>query len=120
MDGLLETTVYKTVGVNPRYVQELLLKAQEIDEKQIKYKHYSRYGEDIIRLIYDRNIEQRILLGVMQIFALGLEENLYAVDERTLPQQIVALLKEKGKRIAFSISSKRTTEYGLRLTFSLS
>ena len=100
MDGLLETTVYKTVGVNPRYVQELLLKAQEIDEKQIQYEHYSRYGEDIIRLIYDRNIDQRILLGVMQIFALGLEENLYAVDERTLPQQIVALLKEKGKRIS--------------------
>lgn len=100
MNGLLETTVYKTIGVKPEYVQALLAKAQQIDEKQIKYEHYSRYGEDIIRLIYDRNIDQRILLGVMQTFSDGLEENLYAVEERTLPQQIVALLKEKGKRIS--------------------
>lgn len=100
MNGLLETTVYKTVGVKPQYIQDLLAKAQEIDEKQIKYEHYSRYGEDIIRLIYDRNIDQRILLGVMQIFSDGLEENLYAVEERTLPEQIVSLLKEKGKRLS--------------------
>ena len=100
MNDLLETAVYKTVGVKAQYVQALLAKAQAIDEQQIKYEHYSRYGEDIIRLIYDRNIDQRILLGVMQTFSEGLEDNLYATDESTLPEQVVALLKEKNKRLS--------------------
>ncbi len=104
MNGLLETTVYKTVGVKPECVQALLAQAKEIDGGQIKYEHYSRFGEDVIRLIYDRNIDQRILLGVMQILSDGLEEKLYARDESSLPEQIVSLLKEKGKRISIAES----------------
>ena len=105
MDGqILETTVYKTVGADPKHVANLLAKAQTLDEGQIRYEHFSRYDEDIIRLIYDRNISQRILLGVMQNFSYGLEETLYATDESTLPQLIVELLKEQGKKISVAES----------------
>ncbi len=97
---LLEKTVYKAVGANPAHVANLLQRAQELDEKQIRYEHYQRFGEDVIRLIYDRNIEQRILLAVMQVFSEGLEDCLYANEEVSLPQEIVRLLQQQGKRLS--------------------
>ena len=97
---LLEKTVYKAVGANPAHVANLLQRAQELDEKQIRYEHYQRFGEDVIRLVYDRNIEQRILLAVMQVFSEGLEDCLYANEEVSLPQEIVRLLQQQGKRLS--------------------
>ena len=104
METLLETTVYKTVGANPVRIKALLAQVRAIDEGEIKYEHYSAYGEDIIRLIYDRNIRRSIVLGVMQAFVDELEPYLYSVDETTLPEQIVLLLKEKGKRMSVAES----------------
>ena len=101
---LLESTVYKAVGADSKHVASLFAKAQAIDEGQIRYEHYSRYGEDVIRLIYDRNIDQRILLGVMQNFSDGLEESLYATDETSLPKRVIELLSEKGKKISLAES----------------
>ena len=97
---LLEKTVYKAVGANPAHVANLLQRAQELDEKQIRYEHYQRFGEDVIRLVYDRNIEPRILLAVMQVFSEGLEDCLYANEEVSLPQEIVRLLQQQGKRLS--------------------
>lgn len=102
--SLLETTVYKTVGTAPERMKTLFKQARAIDEGQIRYEHQHRYGEDIVRLVYDRNIEQRILLGVMQAFSEGLEDHLYAVDETTLPEQVIGLLKARGKRLSVAES----------------
>ena len=104
METLLETTVYKTVGASVELVQSLFAQARSIDNGEIRYEHFSSYGEDVIRLIYDRNIRRSIVLGVMQAFADGLEPYVYSVDQTTLPEQIVSLLKEKGKRLSVAES----------------
>ena len=103
-EQILETTVYRSVGADPKHVENLFAKAQTIDDGQLRYEHYARYSEDVIRLVYDRNIDQRILLGVMQTFSDGLEESLYATEETPLQKRVIELLQEKGKRLSVAES----------------
>ena len=99
-----ESSVFRCVGANETHIHALIAKAKLIDEGKIRYV-YSRQGaEDVIRLFYNENVLKRIADDVIRIFADGLADCLYAMDDTPLAHQLVNLLKLRGKKISVAES----------------
>lgn len=100
----LDRTVIRTVGANEQHVKNLLLKAQNIDGGKMRYFHTRKYDEDVVEILYDENVSKRIADDVLRVFADGLEESVYALDDTPLAQQLVRLLKLRMRKISVAES----------------
>ena len=97
-------TVVRTVGANETHVETLLAKAKTIDCGQMRYFHTRNNDEDIIELLYDENIPKRLADDVLRLFAEGLDDSVYALDDTPLAEQLVYLLKLRGRKISVAES----------------
>ena len=100
----LDKMVVRTIGAKKELVDELLLKAKRISGAHLAYNHRRRYDEDIIEIFYDANVPRMLTDDVLRIFAEGLEEYIYALEDRSIEEQLVALLKLRGKKISVAES----------------
>jgi PncC family amidohydrolase len=100
----LEIAVIRCVGASDAHIQNLIARASQIDGGQCKYARSRKYDEDVVQIQYDENIPKRILDDVMRVFADGLEECLYALDDTPLDKQLVELLKLRGKTLSVAES----------------
>ncbi len=99
-----DRTVIRAVGASEAHIRSLLSKAKNIDGGQMQYFHSRRYDEDIIEILYDENISKRLENDVLRVFAEGLDETVYALDDTPLAEQLVQLLKLRGKKISVAES----------------
>ena len=100
----LDRTVIRAVGANEQHVKNLLLKAESIDMGKMKYFYTRSFDEDVIEILYDENVSKRIADDVLRVFAEGLDESVYALDDTPLAQQLVRLLKLRSKKISVAES----------------
>lgn len=94
----------RAVGANAAHVQRLLEEAKYIAKDKIIFAHKSKYGEDIIELFYDEKTPKMLLDDVARLFADGLRESVYALEDVTLEEQLVRLLKLRNKKISVAES----------------
>ena len=99
-----DRTVIRSIGANEAHIRSLLAKAKLIDGGQMQYFHTRRYDEDIIEILYDENISKRLESDVLRVFAEGLGDTVYALDDTPLGEQLVRLLKLRGKKISVAES----------------
>ena len=88
-----DKTTIRCVGAKEAQIKALIERAQAFDGGQIAYCHTRRYAEDVIELTYGENISKRLAEDVLRVFAEGLEESIYSLDDTSLPKQLVWLLK---------------------------
>ena len=100
----LDRTVIRSVGANEQHVKNLLLKAQTIDNGKMRYFHKRKFDEDVIEILYDENVPKRLADDVLRVFADGLNESVYALDDTTLEKQLVQLLKLRSRKISVAES----------------
>ena len=99
-----DKTVIRAVGANATHVNNLILKAQALNNGMCEYRHTRKFDEDIIEIIYDENIPKRLLEDIIRVFADGLEECIYAMDDTPLSEQLVRLLKLRDKKLSIAES----------------
>jgi nicotinamide-nucleotide amidase len=102
--GRLEKIVLRSVGASEEHVERLLTAAKSISGSQLAYTHQRRYDEDVIQMLYNANTPKMLADDVLRLFADGLNDSLYAVEDVKLEEQLVRLLKLRGKKISIAES----------------
>ncbi len=102
--GKLDRTVIRAIGANEQHVKNLLLKAKSIDGGKMRYFYTRKNDEDIIEILYDENVTKRVADDVLRVFADGLDDSVYALDDTSIEQQLVHLLKLRSRKISVAES----------------
>ena len=96
--------VIKTVGAPRERTEMLLDRTRRLSADRLAYNHKREYESDCIEIFYDSNTPRMLTEDVLRIFADGLEEFIYALEDKSLEEQLVDMLKIRGKKIAVAES----------------
>lgn len=99
-----DKTVVRCVGAGEAQIKALIARAKAFDGGQIEYRHTRNYGEDVIEMTYAEDISKRLAEDVLRVFAEGLSDSIYALDDTPLACQLVRLLKLRSKKISVAES----------------
>ncbi len=100
----LDKMVVRTIGAKKELVEEILLKAKRISGAHLAYNHRRKYDEDVIEIFYDASVSRMLTDDVLRLFAEELQEYIYALDDCSIEEQLVSLLKLRGKKISVAES----------------
>lgn len=96
--------VLRSIGANPAKIDQMLIEGRRIAGSALSYHHERKYDEDVIQLIYHSNTPKMLADDLLRMFVEGLGDSLYALDNTPLAQQLVSLLKVRGKKISVAES----------------
>ncbi len=99
-----ERLCIKTVGANPTRLNGLLAQLRENYAKEISVRHTRKHGEDVIALCYDEQTPKMRIDDALRLLAQGLDDSIYALEDISLEEQLVRLLKLRGKKISVAES----------------
>ncbi|MBQ8685211.1 MAG: CinA family protein [Clostridia bacterium] len=100
----LAKTVVRSVGANGSRVAGLLAQAERLAQGKIAFSHTRKYDEDIIEIVYGESVSKFLIDDILRVFADGLGDTLYALEDISLAEQLVALLKLRGRKISVAES----------------
>ena len=100
----LDKMVVRTIGAEKKLVDELLLKAKRISGSNLAYNHRRKYDEDVIEIFYDSTVSRMLTDDILRLFAEELQDYIYALEDKSIEEQLVALLKLRGKKISVAES----------------
>lgn len=96
--------VIRAVGANETRVESLIARAEEIAQGKINCFHTRKFDEDVVEIVYGENVSKMLADDVLRIFAEGLSDTVYALDDTPLAKQLVQLLKIRGRKISVAES----------------
>ncbi len=94
----------RAIGASEARVQSLLAQAEQLSEGKIRLNHIRKYDEDVIMLVYDSNSPKMIVDEALRLLMDGLEDTVYALNDVSLEEQLVTLLKLRGKKLSVAES----------------
>ena len=97
-------TVFRAIGVSETHIKALIAQAKNIDNGKAQYRYSRRHANMILEILFHESISKRLADEITRLFAEGLKECLYAVDDSTIEQQLVSVLKLRGKKISVAES----------------
>ncbi len=96
--------VLRAVGAEKERIKELLREALRMSGDKLTYNDKERYGESVVEILYDSSAPKMLADGVLRLFAEGLGDAVYALDDTPLEKRLVQLLKLRGKKISVAES----------------
>ena len=100
----LDKIVVRTVGANETRIERLIGQARGLDGGKMLYFHSRSFDEDVIEILYGENVSKMLADDVLRIFVEGLGDSVYALDDTPLAEQLVTLLKLRGRKISVAES----------------
>ena len=94
----------RAMGASEARVQSLLAQAKQMDGGKMQYLHTRSFDEDILQISYDQTASKMLVDDVLRLFADGLDESVYALENVSLERRLVQLLKLRGKKISVAES----------------
>lgn len=99
-----EETVVRSVGANVEKVKALIYEAERISQGKLLINHRRAYDEDVIGIVYDSMSPKMLVDDVIRLFAEGLGDTIYSLNDTSLEEQLVTLLKLRKKKISVAES----------------
>lgn len=96
--------VLRAVGAGKRLVLRLIDDARRMSGEKLTYTYKGKYGEDIVEIVYDASVPKMLTDDVLRLFAEGLGDAVYALDDTPLEIRLVQLLKLRGKKLSVAES----------------
>lgn len=96
--------VVRAIGANQARVFALLAEAERIGGNRLRCYHTHKYAEDVIQICYDGDTPKRLADDVLRLFADGLGDTVYALNDVSLEEQLVRLLKLRKRKISLAES----------------
>ena len=100
----VEHFVLRAVGVNETHLERLFAEVKNIAQNQITCHHVRDHGEFIIQISYDGRAAKFLVDDVIRLFVDGLGESIYALENISLEEQLVRLLKLRGRKVSIAES----------------
>jgi nicotinamide-nucleotide amidase len=99
-----ERYVIRTIGANEAHIEQLILKAKTFGKNSIAYNHVRVHGQDTLEILYDANAPKALIDDTIRLFVDGLGDCIYALEDITLEEQLVRLLKLRGRKLSVAES----------------
>lgn len=99
-----EETVIRSVGANEERVRSLLAEAERLGGGKVRIQRTRKYDEDVIGIVYDSTSPKMLVDDVIRLFAEGLGDTVYALNDISLEEQLVTLLKLRNKKLSVAES----------------
>lgn len=99
-----DTIILRSVGANESRVESLISQVARFGSSAISCSHHRRYDEDIVRISYDGNAPKMLVDDVLRSFAEGLGDTLYAMNDVSLEEQVISILKLRQKKLSVAES----------------
>lgn len=96
--------VIRAVGANEMRVEQLIARAESLSQGKMNVAHTKSYDEDVLEVFYDETAPKMLTDDVLRVFAEGLEDTVYALNDTNLETQLVQLLKLRGRKISVAES----------------
>ncbi len=96
--------VFRCVGVDEKRLQSVLAQAETMACGKVEIRVSGSFGEHVIRVYYNEQTPRMLTDDLVRFFAQELDDNLYALEDKPLEQQLVELLRIRRKRIALAES----------------
>jgi nicotinamide-nucleotide amidase len=96
--------VIRSIGASLARVESLIAESKRRDGGRMRYRHRREYDEDVIEIFYGEDAPKMLLDDVLRLFAEGLADTVYALDDTPLAKQVVELLKIRGKKLSVAES----------------
>ncbi len=100
----MKTVTIRTMGANLACVDKVIFATQKYTKNGISCHHVRDYDEDILQIQYNENISKILLDDLIRFAVETLETSLYALGDATLEEQVVSLLKLRGRRLSIAES----------------
>lgn len=101
---LWEKLVVRSMGANETHVNRLIDEAKRAGGENMRYLHRRKYDEDVIEIFYGEQAPKMLVDNVLRNFAEQLGDTMYATDDVSLEEQLVNILKVRGKKICVAES----------------
>lgn len=102
--GRREQFVLRAVGAHEAHLERLFAEARNRAGNQISCHHVRNHGEYIIQISYDETASKMLVDDIVRLFVDGLGECIYALENITLEEQLVRLLKLRGRKLSIAES----------------
>ncbi len=99
-----EESVIRAVGADESRIQALIAEGNRMSGGKLRISRDKKFCEDVIRVGYDEQTPKMLIDGVVRLFAEGLEDSMYALNDTSLEEQLVSLLKVRGKKLSVAES----------------
>ncbi len=99
-----EEAVLRAVGANETRVQNLLAEIERFGQGKIALRHYRKYDEDVIGIVYDSTASKMLVDEAIRLLVEGLGDTVYAMNDTSLEEQLITMLKLRGKKISVAES----------------
>ncbi len=99
-----EEIVVRAMGANEERVRSLLAEAERRASGKIRFSRTRKYDEDVIGIVYDSTTPKMVVDDVLRLFAEGLGDAVYALNDISLEEQLVTLLKLRNKKLSVAES----------------
>lgn len=99
-----EKLVLRCVGASDGRVNALIDEAKEYSGDKVRYARARKYDEDVIAITYDSNSPKMMVDDILRNFAEGLGDTLYAMEDISLEEQVISLLKLRNRKLSVAES----------------
>ena len=99
-----EKYVIRAIGANEALSRRLVEEAERLGGEQVFCRYTREFGEDRIEIFYDDRITKRTLDEIVRLFAENLNDSIYALEDISIEEQLVRLLKLRGKKVSVTES----------------
>ena len=99
-----ERTTIRCMGANETHIKRLLLDCRQKYGEKIRFAHRRKYDEDVVQLFYGEDVSKIMLDDTVRVLAENLGDTLYALEDAELEEQLVSLLKIRGKKLSVAES----------------
>ena len=99
-----EEAIIRTMGANATHVEELVHKANQDGKNHVTCHHVRVHGEDIIKIVYDNSAPKMVVDDLVRTFVEELNSCIYAMEDVSLAEQLISLLKVRGRRLSVAES----------------
>lgn len=96
--------VIRAIGANASRISALLAETQTMGGEFLQCNHTHRYGEDVVEIAYNNSAPKMLVDDVLRLFADGLGDTVYALNDVTLEEQLINLLKLRRRKISVAES----------------
>ena len=96
--------VIRTVGASQARSAALLAEAQSMGGEYLQCYHSYRHGEDVVEISYNQAAPKMLIDDVLRLLMDGFGDTVYAINDVTLEEQLVNLLKLRRRKISVAES----------------
>ena len=99
-----EKIVIRSIGASDERVCALISEGERLGGGKLRIERSRKYDEDVIGIVYDSGSPKMLVDEVVRLFAEGLGDTVYALNDVLLEEQLVTLLKLRNKKLSVAES----------------